>query len=207
MDVWSVRYFVENNIEMICIQQFGRNFALYSENVGCLSLILPHQSQIMSTKLQLYLLVLSLYNTPSSHSASVVAYVLSNFCLKNEWIRSFQQITKRIKIMRNLLRSLIELYEVPGDWSMLTEQRGWFTYTNFTAKQILYLRDTTHHVYLVKNGTMCMAGINPLNVEYIARALGDTFRTCLKDWSLLIFIVNNNNIYNSQQVYFNIHVI
>lgn len=48
-----------------------------------------------------------------------------------------------------------------------------FSYTGLNEPQVVNLIDK-HHIYLVKNGRISMAGINTKNVEYIAVAIKDS---------------------------------
>ncbi len=47
-----------------------------------------------------------------------------------------------------------------------------FSYTGLNETQVKCLVDK-HHIHLVKNGRISMAGINTKNVEYIAQAIKD----------------------------------
>lgn len=42
-------------------------------------------------------------------------------------------MSDRINLMRKTLRSTLELLNTPGDWAILTEQRGPFAYIEFTG--------------------------------------------------------------------------
>ncbi len=48
-----------------------------------------------------------------------------------------------------------------------------FSYTGLNEKQVVECLTKKHHIYLVKNGRISMAGINSKNVNYIADALKD----------------------------------
>lgn len=47
-----------------------------------------------------------------------------------------------------------------------------FSYTGLNEAQVKSLIDK-HHIHLIKNGRISMAGINTKNVEYIAQAIKD----------------------------------
>lgn len=47
-----------------------------------------------------------------------------------------------------------------------------FSYTGLNETQVKCLVEK-HHIHLIKNGRISMAGINSKNVEYIAQAIKD----------------------------------
>jgi len=74
--------------------------------------------------------------------------------------------------MRLALRSKLEELKTPGTWNHITDQIGMFSYTGLNEPQVKSLIEK-HHIHLVKNGRISMAGINSHNVEYIAQAIKD----------------------------------
>jgi aspartate aminotransferase len=73
-------------------------------------------------------------------------------------------------------RALLEEYHTPGDWSHVTSQIGMFCYTGVSVEQAEHLIDH-HHVYLLKSGRISVAGLNPSNIEKVAKAFDDAIRT------------------------------
>jgi len=61
--------------------------------------------------------------------------------------------------------------KLPGkDFDYLLKQRGMFSYTGLSARQVDRLREE-FGVYLIASGRMCMAGLNHRNVNQVAEAL------------------------------------
>jgi aromatic-amino-acid transaminase len=56
------------------------------------------------------------------------------------------------------------------DFSYFLHQRGMFSYTGLSPRQVDRLREE-FAVYLVRSGRMCVAGLNRGNVEATARAM------------------------------------
>ena len=54
-----------------------------------------------------------------------------------------------------------------------------FSYTGLTPEQCEILIKK-HHVYLLKNGRISMAGVNTKNVAYIAKAIADAVKSTQK---------------------------
>lgn len=53
-----------------------------------------------------------------------------------------------------------------------------FSYTGLNEKQCTEFLIKKHHIHLVKNGRISMAGINTKNVNYIADAIKDAVVNC-----------------------------
>jgi len=50
-----------------------------------------------------------------------------------------------------------------------------FSYTGLSPSQVDILIQK-HHIYLLKNGRISMAGVNTRNVSYIANAIADAVK-------------------------------
>jgi aspartate aminotransferase len=75
--------------------------------------------------------------------------------------------------MRTALRTRLEDIQTPGSWKHITDQIGMFSYTGLNERQVVEGLTKKHHIYLVKNGRISMAGINSNNVNYVADAIKD----------------------------------
>lgn len=74
------------------------------------------------------------------------------------------------------MRKEIEALNVPGNWNIITDQIGMFSYTGLTPQQVDVMI-AKHHIYLLKNGRISMAGVNTKNVAYIASAIADAVKS------------------------------
>ena len=86
-------------------------------------------------------------------------------------------MSDRILDMRKQLKKLLDDIGTPGDWSHVTSQIGMFCYTGISPAQVNHIIDK-HHVYLLTSGRISVAGLNPTNIEYVARAFDDAVRNC-----------------------------
>lgn len=60
----------------------------------------------------------------------------------------------------------------PGNWDHIVNQIGLFSYTGLTQRQSEYLIEE-YHIYLLRTGRINVCGLNPGNVQYVARAVHD----------------------------------
>lgn len=84
-DAFAVRLFAERGIEFFCAQSFAKNFGLYNERAGNLVVHMNNTNEVIQTKSQLTLIVRGMYSNPPNHGARIVATVLGNEDLYEEW--------------------------------------------------------------------------------------------------------------------------
>ncbi|XP_075980800.1 glutamate oxaloacetate transaminase 1 [Anticarsia gemmatalis] len=171
-DAWAVRYFVKRGFELVCAQSFAKNFGLYNERVGNLTIVLNDASLVAPVKSQLTWIVRGMYSNPPAHGARVVANVLSDKMLFDLWREHIRTMASRVISMRESLRAELIKLNTPGNWDHIVNQIGLFSYTGLTQKQSEYLVQQ-YHIYLLKSGRINVCGLNPSNVQYLARAIND----------------------------------
>ena len=76
----------------------------------------------------------------------------------------------RIKKMRHELLQNIRSLRPDYDFSFMIEQRGMFSYSGLTKAQAHRLREE-YAVYVLDSGRICVAALNPRNVDYVANAI------------------------------------
>ncbi|XP_037964499.1 aspartate aminotransferase, cytoplasmic isoform X2 [Plutella xylostella] len=175
-DAWAVRRFVERGIELVCAQSYAKNFGLYNERVGNLTFVLASSKQVAPVKSQLTWIVRGMYSNPPAHGARVVATVLNNPALFDEWRSNIQMMSTRVIQMREALRAELIKLGTPGSWDHIVAQIGLFSYTGLTPAQAERLVQH-YHVYLLRSGRINICGLNPGNIQYVAAAIHDAVTT------------------------------
>jgi len=168
-DAWSVRYFASQGMELLCAQSFAKNFGLYNERTGNLTIVVSDKNVIAPIKSQITMLIRANWSNPPNHGAKIVHKVLSDVAMKEKWFTHIKEMSSRIMLMRKLLREHLEKLGTPGKWNHITEQIGMFSYTGMNEKQVEIL--AKKHIYLLKSGRISMAGLNKGNVEYVAKSM------------------------------------
>jgi len=171
-DAWAIRYFVDQGFEMIAAQSFAKNFGLYNERVGTCSFVCKDSKQAAAVLSQAKLVVRANYSNPPSHGARIAGTILGTPALKAEWIQELKGMANRIQAMRVALRGELERMKTPGTWDHITTQIGMFSFTGLSPKQVACVVDK-HHIYMLSNGRISMAGLNTKNVKYVAAAIND----------------------------------
>jgi len=175
-DSSAVRYFVKQGVPMLVCQSFAKNAGLYGERVGALHIVPPTKDAADRVKSQLSVLQRSEISNPPSHGARLVALILNDAGLFEEWKRDIKTMAGRIIDMRKELYSLLtEELKTPGSWEHIINQIGMFSFTGISAEQSKGLTEKAH-IYLTTNGRISMAGLNSHNVRYFAENLDKVVR-------------------------------
>lgn len=174
-DAYGVRKVLECNSEVLIASSFSKNFGLYNERVGALTVVSANKEVGVKVASQVKLSIRCAISNPPAHGEKVVITVLSNPDLRNLWEQELDEMRERMRRMRNLLAS--KLKEVgAGDFDFIVEQNGMFSFSGLTKEQVEKLR-AEFGIYIVGSGRICVAGINDQNVDYLANAIASVVAT------------------------------
>merc|ERR1712106_860641 len=84
-DAWVVRYFVERGFELYCAQSFSKNFGLYNERAGNLTVVMNDSKMVANFKSQLTLIIRAMYSNPPAHGCRIVDTVLKDSSMYQDW--------------------------------------------------------------------------------------------------------------------------
>ena len=170
-DAYAVRQFVQDGHCLMLAQSFAKNFGLYGERVGALSVVCSDKEEKDRVLSQLKIIIRAMYSNPPIHGARIVKEILSDDELRSQWYQECKGMAERINGMRNRLREELEARNVGNrDWSHITDQIGMFCYSGLTQEQVSRMIEN-QHVYMTKDGRISMAGITPDNVSYVAESI------------------------------------
>lgn len=168
-DAYAIRAIANAGMPMLVSNSFSKIFSLYGERVGGLSIVCEDAETASRMLGQLKATVRRNYSSPPNFGAQVVATVLGDSELKAAWLAEVEGMRTRILAMRQELVNVLKDTVPGGNFDYLLKQRGMFSYTGFSAAQVDRLRDE-FGVYLIASGRMCVAGLNPRNVQRVAQA-------------------------------------
>ncbi len=166
-DVAGLRHIAERAPEMLIASSFSKNFGIYRERVGAITIIAKDPQQLATTKGAAETVIRSNYSMPPSHGARSVATVLASRDLSDLWSEELDEMRKRIADMRSALKQKLEERQVTRDLSFLTDQKGMFSYTGFGPEQVEGLR-ADHGIYVAKDGRINVAGLSSENLDVVA---------------------------------------
>ncbi|XP_055309673.1 aspartate aminotransferase, cytoplasmic [Sitodiplosis mosellana] len=175
-DAFAVRYFESRGSELFCAQSYAKNFGLYCERVGNLTVVQKDAATTAAVLSQLTLIVRAMYSNPPAFGARIVDAVLNDPILRKEWYECIKIMSNRIIKMRKALYDELVRLGTPGTWNHIVDQIGMFSYTGLNEKQVKLLIDK-FHIYLLKTGRISMSGLNENNVSHVAKAIHEAVTT------------------------------
>ncbi|CAN8071859.1 unnamed protein product [Agarophyton chilense] len=170
VDAASVRLFAEEGHKIVLAQSFSKNFGLYGQRVGCLSVMTDSEQETQAINSQLKIIARPMYSNPPIAGVRLVEEILNCEDLQHLWRSEMKSMAERIMSMRRRLREhLIELGS-EQNWDHIVNQHGMFCFSGLSKEQVDKLRHN-FSVYLTSNGRISMAGVTSDNVDYLAEAI------------------------------------
>ncbi|WDD91879.1 aspartate/tyrosine/aromatic aminotransferase [Burkholderia sp. FERM BP-3421] len=170
-DAFAVREIARRGMPAFIANSFSKNFSLYGERCGGLSVICEDATAAERVLGQLASAVRANYSNPPTHGAKVVAKVLTTPALRAQWEEELAAMCRRIAKMRSAIHDGLRTHVQGEALARYVKQRGMFTYTGLTETQVESLRND-HGVYVLRSGRMCVAGLNESNVGIVSEAIG-----------------------------------
>ena len=169
-DAAPIARFAAVAIPFLVGPSFSKNLALYGERVGSLSIVTDSADETARVTSQLKIAIRTNYSNPPTHGAQVTAAILTDPVLRSQWEAGLAAMRDRIKDMRAALGAALDRAGFAGSTGFATDQVGMFSYTGLTTEQMVRLR-TEYGVYGTDKGRICIAALNPGNVDYVAQAM------------------------------------
>jgi aspartate/tyrosine/aromatic aminotransferase len=170
-DAAGLRALVVPGQELFVCSSFSKNFGLYRERVGALTVVAADADRTRAVQSQIKRSIRANYSNPPAHGGAIVQEILADQELRLQWIDEVTQMRSRINGMRKLFVEKLREHRVPGEWDFMTRQRGMFSYSGLSPTQVDELR-ARHSIYIVRSGRINVAGITPDNVDRLCEAIG-----------------------------------
>ncbi len=169
-DAVAVRAFAAAGMQFFISSSFSKNFSLYGERVGALTIVTADADESARVLSQLKRVIRTNYSNPPTHGGAMVATVLATPELRAAWEAELGEMRTRIRSMREQLVHKLADAGVKQDFGFITAQRGMFSYTGLSAAQVDRLRDE-FGIYAVGTGRICLAALNTKNIDAVAHAV------------------------------------
>ncbi|ATX77316.1 MULTISPECIES: amino acid aminotransferase [Reinekea] len=169
-DAAGLRIFAEKVPELLVASSFSKNFGLYNERVGAFTLVASNRTVADDAFSQVKSIIRSNYSNPPAHGAKIVAAVLADPVLKQQWIDEVREMREHIWTLRLLLVEKLHALGVDRDFSFITTQKGMFSFTGLKPAQVTRLREE-FAIYMVGTGRINVAGLSSKNIDSVCRAI------------------------------------
>ena len=174
-DVAGVRLLAESLPELLLVTSCSKNFGLYRERTGALSVICASSGVAKAAASQLAATARANWSMPPDHGAAVVQAIMEDADLRADWERELGEVRGRINSLRADLVAALRGAGLARDFSFIEREKGMFSFLGVTPEQAETLI-RKYSIYLVKSGRINIAGINRTNINYLANSLAELFK-------------------------------
>jgi aspartate aminotransferase len=169
-DAFIIRHLAERVPEMIVCNSCSKNFGLYRDRVGTVSLLAADKGSRDIVHSQASIVVRTLYSVPPDHGAAVVSIILNDDSLRANWLVELGEMRERLRSMRELLTDALSRHAPDADFSHLVRASGMFCFLGVSKEQVQRLKKE-FGIYMVDSSRINVAGITEANVDYLASSI------------------------------------
>jgi len=169
-DAAGLRALLARERTMLVASSFSKNFALYDERVGALSIVGADAHEAGTLLSHAKSVIRSNYSNPPAHGGEIVATVLTDPELRERWIGEVGTMRDRINGNRTRFVAALGAAGAPGNHEALMRQRGMFSLLPLGEERVARLRDE-FGIYVVGAGRVNVAGLTAANIEPVCRAI------------------------------------
>jgi aspartate aminotransferase len=175
-DVYGTRLLAESLPELIIVSSCSKNFGLYRERTGAMTLICDSDAAAAVATTQIASAARAMYSMPPDHGAAIVQLILSDANLRKEWDAELTEMRDRINGLRAQFVKQIQSIGIDQDFSFIEKEKGMFSFLGVNVDQVQTLVNE-YSIYMVNSSRINVAGINDSNIEYLANSLATVLKT------------------------------
>ncbi len=169
-DAYGVRLMAQRLPEVLVASSCSKNFGLYRERVGSLSVVGKSPAIADATLTHINNVVRGNYSMPPSHGGAIVGTILQDSELTAAWLAELTPMRDRLNSLRKDLVENLVAKGAPQDFSFIQRQHGMFSFLGVTPGQVERLR-SDYSIYMVGSSRINIAGISQSNIDYVAQAI------------------------------------
>jgi len=169
-DAYGLRLLARSVPEMIVAQSCSKNFGLYRERAGSVSVIAATAQQADASFSHALSIIRGIYSMPPAHGSAIVEIILNDEQLNNEWQTELEAMCARMNQLRELLVDKLAEYGAVSGFEHIKNQKGMFSFLGISKEQVQKLIKE-HSVYMVDSSRINVAGISQANVDYLAQSI------------------------------------
>ena len=156
--------------EFLVCSSFSKNFGLYNERTGALTLRASTKDATAAALSQLKICARTNYSNPPAHGGEIVNTILGDEELRASWHHELGEMRQRIAEMRKALVAGLVAAGAKQDFSFIQSQKGMFSFSGLNKEQVEQLK-RDYGIYIVGSGRINVAGVMPSNLDALCKAL------------------------------------
>jgi len=169
-DSLAVRLFSEKCPEVIVASSCSKNFAVYRERVGALSVVCENEQKAADVETVINSVTRKSYSMPPAHGPGIIDIILHSDELTELWISEVAGMRNRINGLRKTMSEKITASGISKDFSFLERQSGMFSFLGLSVEQVGRLK-SEFAIYTVNSARVNVASFNEGNMDYFIEAL------------------------------------
>ncbi len=171
----AVELFGAAEVDFFVASSFSKNFGLYNERTGAMTIVSPTQNEAEVAMSHLKVSARVCYSNPPAHGGLTTVTILDNKELYELWLEELGSMRKRIVQMRLVLVEGLNARGVQTDFSYIADQRGMFSFSGLTDYLVKWLRENKA-IYVVGGGRINLAGLNTGNIDYVCDSIAEAMK-------------------------------
>lgn len=168
-DAYAVDLFTQSYDRIMLCQSFAKNFGVYGERAGTLSLVTGSKTETEVVMSRLKQIARPIWSNPPIHGARLINVVLEDAALTQEWHRELKVMSGRMASMRQGLFDRLKGSGSKHNWQHVVDQIGMFAFTGLNKEMVEELRNK-YAIYMTADGRISICGLNTKNLDYIAES-------------------------------------
>ena len=171
----AVEKFAAAGIDFYVASSFSKNFGLYNERTGALTIVAPTKEEADVAMSHVKTVIRVNYSNPPAHGGLAAQTVLGDPALYEQWIGEVAEMRERIKAMREALVDGLTARGVDQDFSFIKEQRGMFSFSGLSDEVVAWLKEHKA-IYIVNGGRINLAGLTAANIDYVCDSIAEALQ-------------------------------
>ena len=169
-DNLAVRLFSAKCPELIVASSCSKNFAVYRDRVGAISVVTKRAEQSAAVETVIHSLTRKNYSMPPAHGPAVIDIILHDAELESLWREEVKGMRERVNGLRGELVGKIAEQGIERDFTFLQRQSGMFSFMGLEVSEVRALRDQ-FSIYTVDSARVNIASLNKSNMDYFVKSL------------------------------------
>ncbi|THB73655.1 MAG: aspartate/tyrosine/aromatic aminotransferase [Desulfobulbaceae bacterium] len=169
----AVETFADAGIDFFIASSFSKNFGLYNERTGAITVVSPSAAESAVAMSHLKKTIRVCYSNPPAHGGLVAKTILSEPSLEKAWRGELKEMCDRIVAMRTAFVDGLKSRGIDQDFSYIKAQRGMFSFSGLDDQTVNWLREHKS-IYVVGGGRINVAGLTSQNIDYVCDAVAES---------------------------------
>ncbi|MEI7466146.1 MAG: aminotransferase class I/II-fold pyridoxal phosphate-dependent enzyme, partial [Burkholderiales bacterium] len=169
-DAYGVRKLASAVPELLVASSCSKNFGVYRERVGALSLLCATPSQADVVFGQAQNVARGVYSMPPNYGAALVGRILRDPAATKAWEAELGTMRDRINGLRTQLADKFRQRLNGNRFDFIPAQRGMFSFLGLSKDQVQRLK-AEYSIYMVDSSRINVAGVSQSNMDYVVDAV------------------------------------